>query len=478
MTLNSEGKQRRLIFLAVAVLVMAGLSANCGKTPPKEPTIIAWSEAKQLSSEKLLIYLKSLLSSNQRQYVVAFYQAVLESTEGKDRLLFRQALAEAGNALSLVYIGPAVQDWVISFSHKLRQSRPDITDEQVETISKEEGARITKLINLFLPEIKRVAERETVPLIAHLKTEFRSEKEPSAIKLVGPLMGIKALGEKGFELVLASIENEQDTVMASILLGPMGSHAVIPLLKAYENPVDSKQKTAAGTLIFMLPMDNVEVLDKVVEAYKHGRYLPVSVGKKNKDGKTVIGLKDAISMAMSYWGPLIEGANRGKKPVIENIAKRHLADPNGQSKVIGLLANLDFQMAVPYLEQLDPAGISDESVKALFFACYPPIKGISLSGEPYLEERCQFFCFFFPKCRAEQRKEALYGIDGYPAEMMARFFINNFSVFTDEEKTTAIFACGKFPVRLRDEVFNRVRPKCNAEQKGIISYVVKKGVNS
>lgn len=454
----------RILMLALTSIVVFCQGANF--SPDK-----VLGEFKLQNPDQRLKTLNGLLKEKSEASLYSFY-LLLEESGLSDSAMFKEAFAASGNLKAVMGIGSYMNRMLQFFLKEYDQTASDKEKQQALDVRM---FGFNRRLNPLAPEIKLVAEKNFDYLIAALK-KSSAEKIPAAAG--GAIIGLQAMGEEGFERLLASVKNKEDENMVFGLAEIFGPYIVLPVLKAFENPASNEfQKSTAGLLIMSFSKTNSLVIDEVVEALRHGRYFDVSVGKKGKDGKTVIGLEDALKMAENWWGNYLNSHYRGESAVAEYVAKTHLENPNGQEAIIHFVAEIDFQAAKPYLEKIDPKLLSEESLEALFFICSPPLT--YGRQDSCLENRCDLFCKLFLKSNPEKRKDKLYIAKDFPANTMANFYINNWQKFSDEEKSIVIFNCGrenslgKFPEEQRNLVFEKIRPMCSTEQKGMIEYYLK-----
>jgi len=288
------------------------------------------------------------------------------------------------------------------------------------------------------------------------------------------LQGHRDVMQLLIEFLLRSAKTSQDKIMLFSILDRYGPHAVVPILKQYENPNSSKeQKDLAGMLILRLP-DNEAVIDKVVEAYKHGRYYERPETKADKDGKVELDFKNLFGMLMSNWAHMVNSRYRGNASFVKYVAEKYLPDPDKQEKGIELLANIDFKSASPYFEDLDYNALSDESLTMLIYLIYPPDK--RNEKDICLPERFALFCNVFTKLEENKRegKDMLFKIDAFPENLQQTFIISNFRDLTEKEKQYALYICSKLQPDLRSKVYNSIRIYCTPEQIKMIQHYEKK----
>lgn len=435
--------------------------------------------SKEKSPEGRLSFLKGLLLSGKDESYYSFY-SLLEKADEADLPTFREAFASAKSAKALLYLG-----------QYLDRKISDLTKDQETSYSKAETTvNYLKSVNNNFESLSTgtriIAEANPGQMVSALKAIFASEEEFNTVLIAGAMAGLSSLEEKGFQALLDSVTSKDDQLMVMSVLNGFRGNSVIPTLKAFEDPASSKLKQeTAGLIIISFPKNDPQVLDKVVEAYKHGRYFEIKT-PKDKDGKAVVGIKEIMSLAMNWWGPYLEKRFEGDKAAARYIAQKYLKGEDRQDKVIQLITEIDFNTAKFYLAELDPGTIPETSLKAVFFACNPHSSSMLRSGDEEdsdkdIDAKFELFCKFFLKCNEKQRKGEVYAITEYPAESAATFIMENFPRFSDEEKKAVIFMCGKditglrkgFPAELRDRVFKSIRPSCNEEQVRTIDYVLK-----
>lgn len=470
----------RLLSLTMLVFFLVGFGVSCRDVSSSSASagqmakVLADFQAEN-SPAKDIKMLENLLKA--KNGGIFFF--LLMKSEGKDLIVFKKAFASSGNLDALLSFGP-----FLSREMKVFINGPG-TVETRQAAANFCLQSFNQRLGSFASEIAVVARKNQKELVAIIKNVYVKGDTNNAEKASGAIIGLQAMGEDGFEALLNSVESEDDQSMIFALSELLGPSVVIPTLKAFEDPSSSeiKRKTASLT-IFSFSKNNGLVIDKVVEAIKHGRYFESNVGKKNEKGEIVISsIEDAMKMATGWWGNYLNSYYKGATPVAEYIAEKHLEDTSGQHSVIRFLAEIDFQTAQPYFLKLDMGKLSKKSIEALFSACHPPLSGLTLSraDNAYLQERCELFCQLFLKCPGE-RDNALYGVEKYPAEIMADFYIKNFASFSEEEKRTVIYNCGQkgyegFPAEQRDRVFKSISPLCSKELKDMMVFYLERGAS-
>ena len=432
--------------------------------------------AKAESPQAKLVILKGLLHSGNDKSLEDYYSLLLKA-DRKDIDIFQQAFVEAKSVPAILYIGQFVKK--AEEERLLMLAGSTISNAQKVALLTKYTMEISERLDLLTSEIKSVVADRPGEMIHFIKKAFAEGADTfDIVRAGGAIAGLKLLGERGFELLLDSITDTTQQTLAIMMLKEFESAAVIPVLKAFEDPASSHiKKETATLLIFDLPLDNALVIDKVVEAYKHGRYFPTNNFKKNKEGKTTVTLNDLLESAESWWGNYLEGRYKGQKAVARYIAEKYLLQADKQDKIIQLISIIDFRTAKPYLATLVPDSLSREACKTLFWVCSPSLVG--LEKDSCLDVRFDLFRQVFRKCSKERREGEIFSLKKFPPEWAAIFYVENFATFSDKEKESAIFSCGgalaeNFPPALRDLVYKKISPYCNKEQKGSIDYCLKK----
>jgi ankyrin repeat protein len=277
------------------------------------------------------------------------------------------------------------------------------------------------------------------------------------------------------EFLLRSARTIQDKIMLFSILERFGPNAVVPILKQYENPSSSKeQKDLAGMLILRLP-DTESVIDRVVEAYKHGRYFETQEKKPDKDRVASLSFKEFLDEVFSWWGNMIKRRYKGNKSFVKYVAQKHLPNPYKQEAVIELLAGTDFRTASKYLESLDCNALSDKALDMLILMVgIPPTD--TKEEDICLTERFSLFCKIFAEMEKNKREEKklLHKIDDFPGSLQVPFIASNFKDFTEEEKNHALYVCSKLNPAARKRIYDSIKGYCSPMQIRMIEHYEKK----
>lgn len=272
------------------------------------------------------------------------------------------------------------------------------------------------------------------------------------------------------EFLLRSAKTTQDQAVLFSILNRFGPYAVVPILKQYENPNSSKaQKDLAGMLILRFP-DTESVIDKVVEAYKHGRYFEMQERKPDKDGKASLNFKEFLDEWLSWWGNMVKRRYKGNESFVKYVVEKHLTDPYKQEKVIELLANTDFRAASAYFEGLDYNALSDEALTALIHSNLPPDE--RSQQDKCLPERFALFRTIFAKLDKNKRegKDMLLMLCDFPENLQQTFIVSNFKDFTQKERGHALYVCSKLEPSVRNRTYDSIRNHCSPEQIMMIEH--------
>lgn len=506
---------KRMNLLGLMFLLMGIVLNSCTKKPEKEASqdieetsklqvskeeaeslkkaYNRWQEAikEEQNYERLLIdyassqdenekveILEKLIKANSVYSHVNFY-SLLSSLDISEIPYFKTALRECGTGELLVNISAFLKDE----QESLKEFTEIYKDKSLNSAEKEkwkEAISVTELllnnfnerINSLEPEFRLIADKDYKILISALKRISKEKiwvKEEGRIYLAGPLLGLKALEEKGFELFLRSIETKDDKLMAMTAMRAFGPHAVVPLLKQYENPALSEgERAIAGTLIMFLP-ETKDVIDKVVEAYIRGWFFP-----REEETKKFTTLADDIKWGLRWWGGLIEHRYQGSEFFVRYVAEKYLYKPDKQEKIIQLLASIDIKTATSYFEELNFNTLSEEALDAVIFSIGIPTSE-KHKRDRYAKERFSLFCKIFAELEKNKREEKklVYTIDDFPPSFQETFVVSNFKNFTGEEKEIAVFNCSQLPLPIKKRVYNSIRDDCGPELIKLIEFYEK-----
>ncbi len=397
-------------------------------------------------------FLVGLVNANKASSHGAFYE-ILRTADKEDIPYFKEALEKAKSPAVILDIGNYMKALKEPFIAEAK-SNPQIS--RLELVQLQERANkfvapFQRNIEKLLPAIAVASKKDPQALVAALGKAFTAE-EADEVDMAGPVLGLASMEEEGAVMVLKSFDKDGEAKgVLSMMAKVLGPHMVIPALKQMENPASTtKEKDTASLVLFMLP-DVEPVYDKVVEAYRHGRYFESPKLKKDKDGKATVTLEDMLGMAVSWWGNIIKGKYEKVEGFVPYVAEKHLAKADGQDKIIEFLSDINFGEAAPYFLEMDVANLSEESLDALLHACYvsptskliPDIGGITGKKE-YKAEKFRVFELIFKavdkKVRAE--KKMIFSLHSYPARNQVSFVKDNLSILTEDEKTTIVFLSG------------------------------------
>jgi hypothetical protein len=437
------------------------------------------------SDEKKLVILEGLLSSGSDQSLETFF-SLLTTSERQDLGVFKDAMEAKGDLKSILYMGQYVQNSIRSFLKTYEELRPEATRSEIKSAVKSYQDSLGKKIEVLAPELKLIAGKNCRSLVNTINTcysKIKDDSSPEEINSSGineATICLLLLEEKGFEALLDSITSKDQQIMLMIMMEYFGANAVIPILKAYEDPKSSKLKRdISGALIYSFSKTDPLVLDKVVEAFKHGRYFEVkSAAKLNEKGEKVLNVEALMGAVSSWWGVHVEGHYKGEKTVARYIGENYIKGSSLNEGVIRLICQIDFQTGLEYLSDIDPADVPAKILDALFAVSYPETD--KTKRDPYLSEKFDLYKKLFLKSTYEQRKDCSFMLMNYPLNSVVEFVLENFDGFSNEEKMTVILMCGDselrtIPPEIRKRILDGVMPSCNQEQLGYVKFVREKG---
>jgi vacuolar-type H+-ATPase subunit I/STV1 len=218
-----------VLALAYSLLVLSSSACknksndNSPQTVPSNPVAtvtppvmtaqqVAQTVKSQASNEQKLQALESLLKMNSRDAHLVFYE-LLESSSPSDTQLFKQAFVRAGTCNVIVNFNAYLEKLVQPYKEKAEKiignanvdslSRAQKT--AMESLERKMKAKLGELLKnsklaSFESDLQKVAEKEIDCLVASLK------KAKGDAEMFGPLMGLFALKEKGFEAILHTAE--------------------------------------------------------------------------------------------------------------------------------------------------------------------------------------------------------------------------------------------------------------------------------
>jgi len=478
----------RLSVLVVGICGIMLIAANSAKAAAAAEELSASYKAAQDASKKTEI-LDKLISANQADSHAAFYD-ILRTANDSDMPCFRAALKKSGTPALLLNFSSYMKKLQAPFRAEAEKNPRMTLLEAMELQKKfsESAGLLSTNLETLTPEIALVAKKDPGALIKAVEKFFTTEEGEDS-DLAGPLLGLFSMKEEGAVVFLKSIDSKGEAKgVLSILTKALGPYVVIPALKQCEDPASTKkQKETASLAIFMLP-DCDPVYDKVIEAYKHGRYFQAPELKKDKDGKAVLTLEGAMGMAVSWWGNYIKGKYKDNKKFATYVARNHLTAPEGQEKMIELLADIDFGTAAPYFMELDFAKLPEKSLDALLQACYvPPSSPLLLPSmrekKDYKTEKFNLFSAIFKKMDAKNRegKKMVYKLSDFSPEHKELFVTANVGMLTEEEKKTIVFLCSsdsllqeKMPAEVKKGILDALRKGASPELLQVIKYIEEK----
>jgi hypothetical protein len=477
--------------LLVALMFVLAISSQALlAAPPENGVKVADGELAKLTKaydsattvKEKTAALENLLKQNTVEAHAAFYK-LLRAADETDQPSFKSAVSRAGTVELLINFGPYMKRIQNHFRDELK-SMPDAGEKELAELQKKAQEIIQPLmknVNALAPEFAVITEKNKQLLLAVLEKAFLNENG-ERVDLSGPLLGFVSMKEEGAKFLLQVLDNDRDSKGLLVLVVPtFGPFIVEPTLKQYENPASTKKEKDTAGVAMMMFADNEPVYDKVVEAFKHGRYFGLQESKRDKDGKIVISsLEEALSMSQSWWGSNIKFAYRKNEQFIKYVGRKYLPDPNFQEAVIELLAGTNLGTAAPYFMALDIDKLSAKSLDMLKFVSSPsPIDkmpGVNGEKRDYTAEKFLIFSKIFAKidekARAEQKM--MYPLFDFPPEYIEAFVAGHAKDFTEEEKKTAVYMCisavKKVPKTTQKKVFDILRKGASKALASVIDY--------
>jgi len=394
--------------------------------------------------------LKQLLKINNTEAHIVYYSLLVDSPESQVDC-FEETFKNYGTCEALKNMGSYLSQ--IAGPHLAEYKRTGKKPKGIDEILINFEIKIDPLMD----EMANVAESNINCLFQSIKKQFLSQGQSSfekAIYSASSLAILVEIGERGFAGLLKEVKTEDDETVVYLLVEKFGPHAVIPAIKQYENPTSSKkEQNFAGVVLMSLP-DYKEVYDKIVEAYRHGRYYPSS--------GNVTSFDDLLGAASSWWGTIIESAYKDKPQFVHYVASEHLAKLEGQDAIIKLLAGTNISIATIYFKGLNLDTLSRESMTSLVHSTRP-IKG--LDEEEEILGKIPLFEYLFAELdkKIRENHKMLFSIGDFPHDWQEKFIKKNFSKMTKEEKSTAIYMAKKLPKDIQKRIFGHIRPHLDGE---------------
>ena len=435
-------KIKVMMVLLVIFLGICGwtvMSIDVGPTKESAANNLAVKDADQAAE-----ILGRFINANQVDSHGMFYD-MLRVTKKDNLQPFKIAMKKYGTAELLINFGPYLKKLLAPITEEFKKN-PNMDSAAQLSLQKRGNALtgpLTENLNELLDEIAFVAKKNPQPLVLAIKKAVMDEKAVQA-DFSGPLIGLYSMEEEGAAILLKYADGDgENKGMLAVMAMTFGPLAVIPTFKQYENPASTaKEKNAAGMAIYLFP-DTEQVFDKVIEAYKHGRYFEPTGNKKDADGKTVYSVAGVFSEIDSWWGNVLKSRYKDNEVFATYVAKKYLNDPEGQSKIIEFLSKVDFGAAAPYFMALDIDKISKESLDSLIHSTYTFSSSFQSAylekGEKeYRAEKFKLFSQIFRRLSAEERskRKIIYNLSGFSPEYRSIFKKENAGIFTDEEKKT------------------------------------------
>lgn len=442
------------------------------------------SDFAKMSDNKKLDSLKELLVSGKDSSFDDFYY-LLSKAEKPEIGIFKDAMESKGDLKALMYMGRYVQNTVRSLLELYSVVNPNASASEMKMAIIERNESLGKKFILLEPEFKLIAGKNTKVLVNTILTAYSkidentSKEEINRSGINEAAMALLLLGDDGFDALLNSITSKSEQTLLITLMEVFGPAAVVPVLKAYEDPKSSKVKRdAAGTLIYFFSKTDSAVIDKVVEAYKHGRYFEIQTkGKVNEKGEKVMDLEALFGAVNTWWGVHLEANYKGERAVAKYIGEKYLSKGDFDTSVVRLVCAIDFKTGMSYLSDLNPNNLSEKTLQEVFSIC--SASSDKTKADEYIDEKFAVYSKLFLKSTYAQRKQVIYGLMAFPLESVAEFIIKNFETFSNDEKTTVIFLSGdsvtrEIPPSVRKKIFDGIKSSCNQEQLKTMEFVLEK----
>jgi hypothetical protein len=474
------------VVLYFVVASCLGMLANTSKCQAAEdsPSKLAKDYAASEDAKAKTAILEKLIKANTVDSHVAFYE-LLRTADEAQVPYFKTAMKNSGTGQLIVNIGTHLEVMKAPFLKKANDN-PKMTAQELEDLEKQFAAvssSFTQKLDKLQAEISDVAEKDQAVLIAALNKVFTAKNAEDS-NILGPMMGFYAMKEKGAEILFSSIKadsTKKKALLAKLIIA-LGENAVIPALKKYEDPKSTgDDKNFAGTIVHLLP-DSEKIFDKVLEAYKHGRYFEVKQLKKTEDEKVVMKLEDMLEIASSWWGSILESKYSNNKDFVKYVAEKYLSDADGQEKVIYLLSKVGFKGSVPYFMAMDFGKLSDKSLQALLDTTHMmpttfllPSMADKMNADA--SEKFLLFSQIFAKLDAKKReeKQLIVSLSGFPPEYKEKFIKSNVDNLNQKEKQTFAFLCekgkGKMPDDVQKRIFDILRKDASPELLHTLKYM-------
>lgn len=411
--------------------------------------------------------LAKLLNINTKNSIQAYY-LLLDESSLEQVELFNIAMGQEGKKEAVNGAGDYVQTRINEVRKRINKPSEELNNEEKEYKSQQEKQILTLVFKIIVhaKEFKTIASKNPDYFARKLRDAYAGKNfEIPVLKIKSvPLIILK---EKGFEALLRSVDEKTRTVLF-FSKDDFEENIVIPSLKVCEDPRSTRvQRESAGMMIIDFPSTN-KVIDKVVEAYKHGRYFDEST-KTSRGKKTT--LEKLFEISASWWGNLIKSNYRGDKYFTTYVAEKYLNNPDDQDRVIELISNIDFKVACPYLCKLDYASLSVKAQEALRMCLYiSPIE--ENNGTQFIRERYKLFVslFYQMNCRDKDRSNLLFHLSDYSSDNQIAFVTNCFGKMTKNEKETIVHMASKMDIISRNIIYKAIEKECDENLLNSIDY--------
>lgn len=455
------------------LLILSTTTACASTTKLVERFNTASSEGERVEA------LAGLCKKGDAASYIAFYQ-LLSETPREDLGCFGKIFRDGKNIETLIHVGDYLEYIVRPYHEEVEElRRSGKSKEEIEVIvtpkMKEVLSRVElglgRAVHILQGDIAVGARSQKARLAGFLKENFVSSHKPDTA-LEGARIGLLSLREEGFEALLREIRTKDDGTIVFALVPKFGEYAVIPTLKMIEDPASTEIQREAGKLfIYKFSMTDAAVIDKLIEAEKHGRYFPTPA-------KTLENISQAIESLDTFWWTHTRGRFEENPQLVEYIGEKHLPKPNNQDVVIRLMTDMDFSEAVKYFVALDMKAISKDSLHALVRALY---SSPSYEKKKRREiDRYHLTAHILAGASVEDRKREslVLRIQELSPEHQELLIASFFPEMTKKEKESTIFGVKKLSPVIRDRIYGKIQAYCDEDLRQDIEYCKKKDSHS
>ena len=414
--------------------------------------------------EKKLSALQKMLQHQASFARVVFYRALTKS-EPADITIFRQAVADYGNCRTLTDLDfYFLNEFTLTTQKAAKaimrgRSVKDLSEEEKEdliNVAEKNQQDINGFILAYVfigDSIRELARQNMSCLITVLKKRIAVAESPG--DYFGAMMPLQLLGEDGFtplleDLLRAPVVGQTAQLMVKSFEG----HAVIPLLKAIENPGLSKRELQNAIILINELSNSDSTLDKVIEAYQHGSYLP------NSDGS-----------ATAAWMPFLTDHYQNQTDIADYFLENYLDRPEMQASAIKFLRETNYQYLCLFLTDLPPEGyarLNDDSLAQLLL---PPQNFQAFGRDTTMAE---LYLNLAEKLPAE--RQANLRLTESCAQRLInlravqKYLLEAFPHLPPGERAKAIRVANSLPAGINTEVCRKLKPLCTKAESQLILY--------